>query len=475
MIRALGRILLQVGMPVVSILALWYLAILTTGLPAFVIPRPERVLQALVADRALITHHLIETLKAAAVGYVLANVVGIGLAALLVAVPVVRQVVMPAAITLRNVPYVALVTVLSLALGDTLGSKVAIVVLAGFFPVLVNTYRGLLAADPVALDRMRVLSASPLEIFLHVRLPYALPYIVSAQEITGKRQHHRGHRRRVDDLGVRARLRDQPRHAAVPGRPGLRGGAPGGAPVLPRLLPGPRRGAAPRLAGRRAGPRVNGRRLLPAVTGPRPSRWGLFAVAAVGIVAVTAIVAATGVLPGETALRALVRGLSSYEMRRLARTIRPLGTWWGLVPWLLLLLAVSPHARRRWWLWGAALIAAPLCGEALQELVGRLRPHGTALGFPSGHATAIAAFAVATVYLVGRSRLPSVVRGADQPRGGAADAGHRVLPHGPRRALDAGRRRRVRAGRRRRRRRRVVGRLPPPPRGRAAIGPRRAP
>lgn len=185
MTRALGRILLQVVMPLVSILALWYLAILTTGLPAFVIPRPERVLEALVADRALITYHLIETLKAAAVGYVLANVVGVGLAVLLVALPVTRQAVMPAAITLRNVPYVALVTVLSLALGDTLGSKVAIVVLAGFFPVLVNTYRGLLATDPVILDRMRVLSASPLETFLHVRLPYALPYLVSAQEITG--------------------------------------------------------------------------------------------------------------------------------------------------------------------------------------------------------------------------------------------------------------------------------------------------
>jgi NitT/TauT family transport system permease protein len=61
---------------------------------------------------------------------------------------------------------------------------VAIVVLAGFFPVLVNTYRGLQAADPVVLDRMRVLDASAWEIFLHVRLPYALPYIVAAQEIT---------------------------------------------------------------------------------------------------------------------------------------------------------------------------------------------------------------------------------------------------------------------------------------------------
>ena len=180
MMRALGWIAVRIVMPAVSILGLWYLAILVTGLPPFVIPRPERVFQALVADRALITHHLIETLKAATVGYALANLVGIGLAAVLVAFPVAQQLVMPAAITLRNVPYVALVTVLSLALGDTLGSKVAIVAMAGFFPVMVNTYRGLLSADPVVLDRMKVLSASPVETFLHVRLPYALPYIVSA-------------------------------------------------------------------------------------------------------------------------------------------------------------------------------------------------------------------------------------------------------------------------------------------------------
>jgi len=65
MTRALGWIAVRIVMPAVSILGLWYLAILVTGLPPFVIPRPERVFQALVADRALITHHLIETLKAA--------------------------------------------------------------------------------------------------------------------------------------------------------------------------------------------------------------------------------------------------------------------------------------------------------------------------------------------------------------------------------------------------------------------------
>jgi ABC-type nitrate/sulfonate/bicarbonate transport system permease component len=180
-LRLAARLLL----PIASILALWYLAIFFSGLPSFVIPRPERVAATLVADRSFITVHLLETLKAAAIGYVLANVVGIGLAVLFVAVPIGRQLLMPAAITLRNMPYVALVTVLVLAFGDTLGSKVTIVVLAGFFPVLVNTYRGLLSADSVILDRMRILNASWAETFLHVRLPFALPYIVSAQEITG--------------------------------------------------------------------------------------------------------------------------------------------------------------------------------------------------------------------------------------------------------------------------------------------------
>ena len=183
--RKVVGLVLRFLMPLASILALWYLAIYFSALPAFVIPRPERVLQTLFNDRSFITVHLVETLKVAAIGFILSNVVGIGLAVLFMAVPIGRQLIMPAAITLRNMPYVALDTVLMLAFGDSIGSKVTIVVLAGFFPVLVNTSRGLQAADPVALDRMRVLNANWLETFLHVRLPYAVPFIVSAQEITG--------------------------------------------------------------------------------------------------------------------------------------------------------------------------------------------------------------------------------------------------------------------------------------------------
>ena len=138
--------------------------------------------------------------------------------------------------------------------------------------------------------------------------------------------------------------------------------------------------------------------------------WGLAAVVAMAVVAVCAILAANGILAPEEAVRDAVRDVSSPQLRALSRTIRPLGTWWGIVPGVLLLLAASPRARRRWWLWSLALVIAPLAGEALQEFVGRPRPRGEADGFPSGHATATAAFAVAVIYLLGRSHFGRPIR-----------------------------------------------------------------
>lgn len=176
---------IRIATPIVSVMALWYLAIWFSGLPAFVIPLPERVLEVLWQERAFIFEHLLSTLQVAAIGFLWANVAGIGLAVLFDLLPPTRHMLMPAAITLRNVPYIALISVLMLAFGDLILSKTTIVALAGFFPVLVNTLAGLRAADEVQLDRMRILNASWWQTFSQVRLPYALPSIVAAQEITG--------------------------------------------------------------------------------------------------------------------------------------------------------------------------------------------------------------------------------------------------------------------------------------------------
>lgn len=175
----------RLAFPLVSIFGLWYLAIALSDLPQFVIPRPAQVFAVLTQETSFVTHHLLVTLQAAAWGFLLANVAGVALAVLFVAVPFANPLLMPAAITLRNIPYVALASVLVLAVGDGLWTRVAIVAVAGFFPVLVNTMRGLEAVDAVVLDRMRILDVPAWKVFLKVRLPYSLPYVLAAQEITG--------------------------------------------------------------------------------------------------------------------------------------------------------------------------------------------------------------------------------------------------------------------------------------------------
>jgi membrane-associated phospholipid phosphatase len=119
----------------------------------------------------------------------------------------------------------------------------------------------------------------------------------------------------------------------------------------------------------------------------------------------TTVVLAGGLVPGEVAFRDVILSVTNPLALDLAHRVNVGGTWRLLVPATLVLLALSEAARRRWWLWIVTLVGTPLVGEAWQELVRRTRPHGTALGFPSGHATAAATFAVVVIYLVSRSRL----------------------------------------------------------------------
>ena len=62
-----------------------------------------------------------------------------------------------------------------------------------------------------------------------------------------------------------------------------------------------------------------------------------------------------------------------------------------LLPATALLFALSAHARRRWWLWCAVLVLAPVIEDGCKVLVGPAAARGPAVGFPSGHATAAAA------------------------------------------------------------------------------------
>ena len=116
-------------------------------------------------------------------------------------------------------------------------------------------------------------------------------------------------------------------------------------------------------------------------------------------VALAGAVAMIGVLPADAAVRETLLGWGTPAVVAIVRIVNYGGDWRVLLPGTLLLLVAFRRARERWWLWLTLMIAAPMTEALLKMAIGRARPEGPSFGFPSGHATAAAAFGGALLYL----------------------------------------------------------------------------
>ena len=143
------------------------------------------------------------------------------------------------------------------------------------------------------------------------------------------------------------------------------------------------------------------------------SRWRATCLVALAVLGALIVMAAVQEMtPAEAGLRQAFLAATPDWATPLAHVVNHGGSWRVLLPASLVLLALSPDARRRWWLWLAALPASAIVETTLKATLARPRPEDASAGFPSGHAAAAAAFAVIVVCLVRRSRL--------RPRGQAA-------------------------------------------------------
>jgi NitT/TauT family transport system permease protein len=161
----------------------WWAIVVGFEVKPFIAPSPFMVLNTLYAKRAILLDNLIPTALEAAGGFLLGNLVAILIATVFVHNKTLNDIFFPVALMLNAIPIVAKAPVLVLMMGNGVEPKIAIAALVCFFPTLVNMVRGLDAANPQAMELMRVLSASKTEVFFKLRLFSSLPYLFSALRI----------------------------------------------------------------------------------------------------------------------------------------------------------------------------------------------------------------------------------------------------------------------------------------------------
>ena len=179
---------LRVGAPLVVagiVLALWQALVVHYDVPAYLVPSPARVAQALWTDRVLLASSLAVTLSIALAALALAIVAGVAIALLFAQSRVLEASLFPYAILLQVTPVVAIAPLIIIWVRDTRVALVLCATVVAVFPVISNTTLGLRTVDPGLLDLFRMSHASRWQTLVRLRIPGALPYFFAGLRIAG--------------------------------------------------------------------------------------------------------------------------------------------------------------------------------------------------------------------------------------------------------------------------------------------------
>jgi NitT/TauT family transport system permease protein len=175
---------LRAAVPPLLVLALLTVAVelwvRLAGISKLVMVPPSSVILRLWADRALLLGEGAVTMVEVLGGFLVGSLAALTLGILMAHSRTLERALMPTVLLVHVTPIVALAPLLIIWFGFGFAPKILTGALIVFFPVLVNAIIGFRAINPRMMDFLESLHASRREVFFKLRLPSALPYLMSA-------------------------------------------------------------------------------------------------------------------------------------------------------------------------------------------------------------------------------------------------------------------------------------------------------
>jgi ABC-type nitrate/sulfonate/bicarbonate transport system permease component len=161
----------------------WYVVSLRSGLSEFILPTPQRVLQAGWETRDILGPAIATTMVETLLGLIISIILGVAIATSMDLSPFLRRALYPILVASQTVQILAIAPLLIIWFGFGLLPKIIIVVLICFFPLAVSTADGLASADPDLISLLMAMGATRQQIWRMVRLPSALPSFFSGLRV----------------------------------------------------------------------------------------------------------------------------------------------------------------------------------------------------------------------------------------------------------------------------------------------------
>lgn len=168
---------------ILTVLLIWGIVSLLGLIPKFILPSPYDVANAFINDFSNLMQNLLTTLYEAFSGLLISLVLAFLFSFLMDRFKIFYKMLYPVLIITQTIPVIAIAPLLVLWLGYGIVPKIVLVVIMCFFPITVSLYDGIRSTDPDAVNLLRAMGASKLQIFKYVKLPNSMNSFFSGLSI----------------------------------------------------------------------------------------------------------------------------------------------------------------------------------------------------------------------------------------------------------------------------------------------------
>jgi ABC-type nitrate/sulfonate/bicarbonate transport system permease component len=180
----LGEGVLAPALILLGVVAAWEGLTRLRDIKAYLLPSPSRIAQRVIGDWPILFANFQVTLTEMLLGFALAFVVAMTLGILIAHSAAVRRALYPLVVAAQTVPVIAIAPVLIIWFGYNIVPRVLVTALIAFFPLTVNTVTGFQAVEMELVNFFRSLNATPMQIFLKLSVPAALPFIFAGLKVS---------------------------------------------------------------------------------------------------------------------------------------------------------------------------------------------------------------------------------------------------------------------------------------------------
>jgi len=184
------RRILDIALPLVVaaiVLGSWEWIVAAKQIPPYILPAPSAIGRAFVANFGSLMEALVSTLTVTLEAFLAATALGVATAIGFSQSRLLERTLYPYAVILQVTPVVAIAPLILIWVGFE-HINLALVIIAtivAFFPILAGATLGLKSADFNLIDLTRLYGASRIQQLWRVRLPTALPYLLSGMKTAG--------------------------------------------------------------------------------------------------------------------------------------------------------------------------------------------------------------------------------------------------------------------------------------------------